>query len=617
MPIISRVPSSNITTERGVQTDKNVELNHASLGNNNNYTDLSKGQIFTGQVTNISPEEITLELNNGNTLTAKYNNLSEISIGDAAKFKVLENNDGKLLLKSLNIGDNLENAVYKALENLNIPFSSKNEELATALLKNEYPVNNQIVNSMLHQSLKNPDVSLTNLVLMNKIGLEVSPETAKLFEIFSNEQIKLTENANKVFNSMLEMLDGLLSDGNIEESIEISSKILDTLRLDLEPEDIVFKDLAPHTNSLGSLEALNSSTQSKFIKVLDDLLNNTTETLLSNYNNINKNTPVSKIFNEKQRLEIFSMFEDTNIDVEAEKLQSLINGKLNTEELLNLVRELPNSEKLDSFVKLLTTDEIPNKAIFSTIYESNTIVETTENILNLLKSDSVELSDKATLLKSPIFGKTLKALMRADFTLSVEELSSEHSVNKLYNKMYEQIGEVKRIVSNSTLPMSTALSSDLSQTASNINFMNEINHLFTFVQLPVRMDTQTTAGDLYVYSNKKKKNAYAKDGISCLLHLDMQHLGGLNVRLELNENRISTKFFLNDDSSGKLITSHLNELDSAFAKRGLSSKSEVVKSTDKTNNNDINSGDFNLIKDFIPSEIKSNNFTRYTFDMRA
>ena len=150
-----------------------------------------------------------------------------------------------------------------------------------------------------------------------------------------------------------------------------------------------------------------------------------------------------------------------------------------------------------------------------------------------------------------------------------------------------------------------------------MNFMNDMNQMYNFVELPIRMNGQTATGDLYVYSDKHRRRTSDGNGISCLLHLDMANLGGMNIRIELNEGQVSTRFFLNDDSSGKLIASHLPELDAAMTKQGFNPKSEVVKTTDKEEEKKLKSGGFNLVNDFIPSEIESNNYSRYTFDMRA
>ena len=147
--------------------------------------------------------------------------------------------------------------------------------------------------------------------------------------------------------------------------------------------------------------------------------------------------------------------------------------------------------------------------------------------------------------------------------------------------------------------------------------MNDMNQMYNFTELPIRMNGQTATGDLYVYSDKHRKRTSGRNGISCLLHLDMASLGGMNIRIELNENQVSTRFFLKDDSSGKLISKHLDELDAAMTKQGFNPQSEVVKTTDKEDEKKLKSGEFNPINDFIPSETASNNYSRYTFDVRA
>ena len=207
--------------------------------------------------------------------------------------------------------------------------------------------------------------------------------------------------------------------------------------------------------------------------------------------------------------------------------------------------------------------------------------------------------------------------MNTDWTLSAEELTEKDAVNNLYRRMDEQISKLKELADNAPGSAGAKLSADLGQTRQNMNFMNDMNQFYNFVELPVRMNGQTATGDLYVYSDKHRKRAADGNGISCLLHLDMANLGGMNIRIELNESTVSTRFFLNDDDSGKLISGHLDELDSAMTKQGFNPKSEVIKTTDNKEDEKLKSGEFNLINDFIPSEIESNNYSRYTFDMRA
>ena len=633
MPIdVSRLPNGGISNGRESSgTIRNGEVSKASQSasssGNINYNTLTKGQVFSGQVTNISPGELTLELENGQTLTAKYDNNSELSIGDGARFKVVDREDGQITLKTLQSGNTLDNVVYKALESSGLPFSSKNEELVTALLKNEYPVSRQMINGMLQQSLKNPDISMSNLVLMNKVGLDINPESTKLFEMYSNGRTELAVATEQNFNDMLSMIEGLLSDGNIEGSAKLASDMIDIFNIGKEPDELVLTLVAGNDTDVPVITPNNLS------EMLDSLVDNDvplsnnaltqTETDI-NVTNLNKNTQISSILTEEQRLEIFTLFENADVDVDAAKLQNLIKGDIGISDLSDLLKTLPESEQVKlnpimEHIADLTGKELlmSNEILAGYLPESATLSEAANHIKNLLTTNSVPPDIKQALLKSDDFQKTLKMLMHTDWTLSAEELTEKDAVNNLYKRIDEQIDRLKTLADNTSGSASSKLSADLGQTKQNMNFMNDMNQMYNFTELPIRMNGQTTTGDLYVYSDKHRRRTSDGNGISCLLHLDMANLGGMNIRIELNEGQVSTRFFLKDDDSGKLIAKHLDELDAAMTKQGFNPKSEVVKTTDKEDEKKLKSGEFNLVTDFIPSEVESNNYSRYTFDMRA
>lgn len=633
MPIdVSRLPNGGISNGRESSgTIRNGEVSKASQSasgsGNINYNTLTKGQVFSGQVTNISPGELTLELENGQTLTAKYDNNSELSIGDGARFKVVDREDGQITLKTLQSGNTLDNVVYKALESSGLPFSSKNEELVTALLKNEYPVSRQMINGMLQQSLKNPDISMSNLVLMNKAGLDINPESTKLFEMYSNGRTELAVATEQNFNDMLSMIEGLLSDGNIEGSAKLASDMIDIFNIGKEPDELVLILVAGNETDVPVITPNNLS------EMLDSLVDNDvplsynaltqTETDI-NVTNLNKNTQISSILTEEQRLEIFTLFENADVDVDAAKLQNLIKGDIGISDLSDLLKTLPESEQVKlnpimEHIADLTGKELlmSNEILAGYLPESATLSEAANHIKNLLTTNSVPPNIKQALLKSDDFQKTLKMLMHTDWTLSAEELTEKDAVNNLYKRIDEQIDRLKTLADNASGSASYKLSADLGQTKQNMNFMNDMNQMYNFTELPIRMNGQTTTGDLYVYSDKHRRRTSDGNGISCLLHLDMANLGGMNIRIELNEGQVSTRFFLKDDDSGKLIAKHLDELDAAMTKQGFNPKSEVVKTTDKEDEKKLKSGEFNLVTDFIPSEVESNNYSRYTFDMRA
>ena len=97
--------------------------------------------------------------------------------------------------------------------------------------------------------------------------------------------------------------------------------------------------------------------------------------------------------------------------------------------------------------------------------------------------------------------------------------------------------------------------------------MNQINQMFQYIQLPLQMTSQNAHGDLYVYRNKNKK--MSEDGsVSAVLHLDMDHLGPVDVYVKMLEKKVTTNFYVADDSVLDLINDNIHILNERLSRRG-------------------------------------------------
>jgi flagellar hook-length control protein FliK len=97
--------------------------------------------------------------------------------------------------------------------------------------------------------------------------------------------------------------------------------------------------------------------------------------------------------------------------------------------------------------------------------------------------------------------------------------------------------------------------------------MNQLNQMFQYVQLPLQMAGQNVHGDLYVYRNKHKK--MSEDGsVSAALHLDMENLGPVDVYVKLLNSKVTTNFYVADDSVIDLINDNIHILNERLEKRG-------------------------------------------------
>ncbi len=138
--------------------------------------------------------------------------------------------------------------------------------------------------------------------------------------------------------------------------------------------------------------------------------------------------------------------------------------------------------------------------------------------------------------------------------------------------------------------------------------MNQINQLYTYIQIPLKMNHKYQNSDLYVFTNKR--NLSSKDGnISALLHLDMAHLGPVDVYVAMNQQNVNTRFTVRDDEVLDFLNERMDLLTDRLAKRGYSLKCEMSLKTDEECDDPIGH--------ILSADSKNTVLAQYGFDVRA
>jgi len=180
----------------------------------------------------------------------------------------------------------------------------------------------------------------------------------------------------------------------------------------------------------------------------------------------------------------------------------------------------------------------------------------------------------ASLLVNRDFQAVIKNDINNQWLLKPEDVSVERNAIDHFNKIFDQTNKLLEAL-NSAGRGETAVSQAAANLSNNINFVNQLNQMFTYMQIPLKMNGENTHSELFVYTNKK--NLAKKDGnVSALLHLDMANLGPLDIYIAMQNNQISTKFYLANDKVIDLIEKHIHILDERLALRGYSASSEFI-----------------------------------------
>ena len=212
------------------------------------------------------------------------------------------------------------------------------------------------------------------------------------------------------------------------------------------------------------------------------------------------------------------------------------------------------------------------------ITDNSTILNKANMLLKTYLNDTQAFPEEIKERLSDLFDSTefkdvLKDNLVKQLTLRPEEIREEGKVEELYKKILENGNKALDILNNSHLESSPAAKA-AQNLMDNVQFMNQLNEMMTYVQLPLKLSQENAHGDLYVYTNKK--NLAQKDGnFSALLHLDMEHLGPMDVYVAMQQEKVNTHFYMQDEATLDFIEANIHILDERLAKKGYKMNTTV------------------------------------------
>lgn len=544
---------------------------------------LTKGQVVKGEVTDLRSNEVTIRLEDGKTLHAKLSTAMELSIGQEAEFFVQETNDVLITLKFLSDGDTsfAEAAIDKALEAAGFPKSSHAADIVRSLLDAGLPANKEMIQKMMQYSASNKDVELSTLTALLKHNLPVSEKNAAQLQAYRNFEHRLLGQATTLASALADAL----SYGEVSPSF--TERLL-THFFDKNTSVPTSGEVTSSINQNNTLETVTSAV------VPDTMISNTSEASAGSLSS----------------LASFPNTETLNSGVSPEHIREVArqNAVPPADETIPLKQLLSESQyrALEKTFSSLTADLPEYSAIKNGLTEGSL---TTNQLFSFLSSASATgHTERITALfkEEPVLSELLGKTVLNRFVMTPEDLTKENAIEDFYIRIRKDAVTLTEAASVET---ASAAMKTVADTASgmqeNIQFMNTLNQIFPYVQLPLKLTEQLTHGELYVYTKKKDLSAQNKE-VRILLHLDMDSLGPTDIHLSMLQKNVTAKFYLNETEAEQLISEQLPSLTEALQKRGYSLSASVMH---RTKDPDIVS-DFLVDGDAVPMK-------RFRFDIRA
>ena len=195
------------------------------------------------------------------------------------------------------------------------------------------------------------------------------------------------------------------------------------------------------------------------------------------------------------------------------------------------------------------------------------------------------------------------------FLLHPEDVADPEKVQKYYDELNEKITKLEQLSQKLAEHSAENNTSDApKQMKQNLSFMEAVNNVFPYIQLPLKFRETPAHGELYVY--ERKKSLKPSDSLSALLHLELEALGTTDIFVTLAGSHVTTRFSMTDKKSGDLIRTELPKLQEALAAKGYTLQSEVAVREPEDQNTPT------LLEQFL-EEHAPGGLNRYTFDIRA
>lgn len=590
--------------------------------------ELSSGSVFEGTVSSVKNGKVTLALSDGQTITARLSGKVPLSQGTPMFFQVKSNDGATIEIKPYTGAGSGGNPILtNALTEGTVPVTERNLAMVDAMMKEQMPIDKQSLLNMARIANMNPGVDITTVVNMTKLGIPVSPEMAAQFENYMTDEHAILQEMDQAMNELADLAGS--SDLTPNQAVQMNHKILSILL----PEQTATG--AP-VNTEGQIETGGQTTAEGQIVTGGQITaegqiltggQTTAEGQTTSEGQIltdgRLGAEEQTVNGEQTTTAGQAIQEGTGGQAIGEVLsdqQFSSLGRLlqNIPSLVESTKLFPEAMEQDIFIdtledesvaqNLMTEDAAWKAADGKTALDKNLTVSDFLRTVSQLLSENNGMASQSIqkLFGSDAYKSLLRNVMEQQWLIQPEALKQEKKISQLYEKLEQQMRQVEDALKEAGVTK-TRFPETAAEVRGNIEFMNQLNQAYTYVQVPLKMSGQNANGELYVYTNKK--NLRDPDAeLSAFLHLDLEHLGSTDVSVKMQHRNVKTNFYMADDASYDLVEKYLPVLEQKLKDKGYQCTITMTKEEKK-----VSFGDDFLRKD-MP---QTGTLHRYSFDVRA
>lgn len=585
---IFKKENQSVRAGDAVKASDSVGKGERLLRLQNEIRNLKPGQTIQGTVVSRNGNSVQIELAQDFAINAKIDKSVNLALGQMMSFEIKANSNTFMSLAPLYTNTANTATILRALAAAGLPETSANIEMVAKMMEEGMPIDKDSILNMSRMILDFPGQNPTSIIQMTKLELSVTLENIEQFEHYQNASHQILGSAETIMEELPQTFTTLLNEGQGERALVFYSTVIDIFTdsgvedgmVTLQPtgEGAARTDEAAVQTTSQTAENTGNAVSGEAAQLANMLLTDLPEDASMTGQAANTSAAVLEESAQGVRQEHvltqnqWEQLGDTlkELGVDEQTAEQIKNGELPTKDVLQLIRHLISGAQ---------KKEAPDQAL-------------------------------QRFLSGNEFKELLKDQIGRQWMIEPKDVADKKQVEQLYERIREQTARLSQALETAGKG-DAPVARSVQNLQSNVDFMNQMNHLYTYVQLPLKMLGNNAHGDLYVYTNKK--NLAARDGqVSALLHLDMEHLGPLDVYVTLKDKQVSTNFTVMDDGILDLIEKNIEILNKRLEGRGysLNAKMHVKEEAGEEEESSI-------MQTLLHQQKNISVLSRTSFDMRA
>lgn len=520
---------------------------------------LVPGTTIQGEIIAKNGNEVQIRIDKDTVLQARLEQDVNVEEGQNIRFQV-KNNGTTLTLSPLLTNTAQADNVYKALQMAGLPINESTVAMTDEMMKLGMSIDSRSLQNMFKDVVTHTDASATDVVFLHKMDMPLTESNLRQIQNYTELQHEVVKGMQDVTDALQGLINGT---GGADVTVGV--------------------DIAAGADVAAGAAGVDADTLTQYQNLVKELISDTLMEMLPDgpgaAGDGTGGNPAGSITGADLAGEALAgglsgealaagvsgadLMGEALADEPLSGNAALVKGVLQDaafSELLN--NGLFTEEEAAGFLKeaagLLTEKGI-------TLSE-NTTQEMMKALLDITAGNTQEAESLQKLFSGKVWKNLLESTVKTQWSLTPETLPKEGEVGKVYEKIVKSLHTLNETLQQSGA-QNTALQESITNLSENIDFMNQLNQMYTYVQLPLKMQNGEKNGELYVFTNKR--SLAEKDGeVSALLHLTMEHLGPLDVYVKMNQGKVSTEFTVEKEETLLFLEKNMSILTDRLQKRG-------------------------------------------------